>query len=318
METERIFKKEITKITITGVTGFVGQNLAKYLSDIDVLGISRDAKGINITYPELSLNIFNKQKAFIHLAGKSHDLKKTSDDKEYFEVNTELTKRLFDQFLESDCETFIYMSSVKAVADHADGILTENVKPNPLTVYGKSKLAAEEYILSRKNLKNKRVFVLRPCMIHGPNNKGNLNLLYSFVSKGIPYPFGKYSNRRSFVSVENLCFIIKELIFNSKIESGIYNIADDISLSTIDLVKVISEVLCKPTRILKLPKLFVRFIAKVGDLFSIPINSERLLKLTENYEVSNLKIKKAMQKQLPLTSSEGIKKTISSFLYNNK
>ena len=49
-------------------------------------------------------------------------------------------------------------------------------------------------------------------MIHGPNNKGNLNLLYSFVSKGIPYPFGKYENKRSFVSVENLCFVINELI----------------------------------------------------------------------------------------------------------
>ena len=301
------------KIAITGVTGFVGQNLARYLSDIDILGVSREAKGLNISYPELSLNIFNKQKAFIHLAGKAHDLKKTSDDKEYFKVNTELTKRLFDQFLKSDCETFIYMSSVKAVADQADGILTENVKPNPITVYGKSKFAAEEYILSRKNLKNKRVYILRPCMIHGPNNKGNLNLLFSFVLKGIPYPFGKYINRRSFVSVENLCFIIKELIDNTKIESGIYNIADDNSLSTIDLVKVISEVLCKPTRILKIPKLFVRFIAKVGDLFPLPINSERLLKLTENYEVSNLKIKKAIQKKLPLSSKEGIKKTITSF-----
>ena len=301
------------KIAITGVTGFVGQNLARYLSDIDVLGVSREAKGLNISYPELSLNIFNKQKAFIHLAGKAHDLKKTSDDKEYFEVNTELTKRLFDQFLKSDCETFIYMSSVKAVSDHADSILTENVKPNPITVYGKSKLAAEEYILSKKNLKDKRVYILRPCMIHGPNNKGNLNLLFSFVLKGIPYPFGKYINRRSFVSVENLCFIIKELIDNTKIESGIYNIADDNSLSTIDLVKVISEVLCKPTRILKIPKLFVRFIAKVGDLFPLPINSERLLKLTENYEVSNLKIKKAIQKKLPLSSKEGIKKTITSF-----
>ena len=301
------------KIAITGVTGFVGQNLARYLSDIDVLGVSREAKGLNISYAELSLNIFNKQKVFIHLAGKAHDKKKKSDDKEYFLVNTELTKKLFDQFLKSDCETFIYMSSVKAVADQANGVLTENVKPSPVTFYGKSKLAAEEYILSRKKLKNKRVYILRPCMIHGPNNKGNLNLLYSFVSKGIPYPFGKYLNKRSFVSVENLCFIINELIDNPKIESGIYNIADDTSLSTIDLVQVMSEVLCKPTRILKLPKLFVRFIAKVGDLFPIPINSERLLKLTENYEISNLKIKNAIQKKLPLSSSEGIKKTIASF-----
>ena len=301
------------KIAITGVTGFVGQNLARYLSDIDILGISREAKGINITYPELSLNILNNQKALIHLAGKAHDLKKTSDDKEYFEVNTELTKNLFDQFLKSDCETFIYMSSVKAVADVVDGVLTEDVIPNPKTVYGKSKLAAEVYILSKEIPKNKRVYILRPSMIHGPKNKGNLNLLYSFVSKGIPYPFGKFVNRRSFLSIENLCFIIKELINNKKIESGIYNIADDISLSTISLVKVISEVLCKPTRILKVPKLFVRFIAKIGDLLPIPLNSERLQKLTEDYEVSNLKIKNAIQKELPLNALDGVKKTIASF-----
>jgi nucleoside-diphosphate-sugar epimerase len=150
-------------------------------------------------------------------------------------------------------------------------------------------------------------------MIHGPNNKGNLNLLYNFVSKGIPYPFGRYVNKRSFVSVDNLCFIINELIDNPKIESGIYNIADDISLSTINLVQIMSEVLHKPTKIINFPKLFVSFIAKIGDFFPIPINSERLLKLTENYEVSNLKIKKAIQKKLPLSSIEGIKKTITSF-----
>ena len=79
------------------------------------------------------------------------------------------------------------MSSVKAVADVVDGILTEDVIPNPKTVYGKAKLAAEVYILSKEIPENKRVYILRPCMIHGPNNKGNLNLLYSLVSKGIPW-----------------------------------------------------------------------------------------------------------------------------------
>jgi nucleoside-diphosphate-sugar epimerase len=302
------------KVLITGITGFVGQNLKKYLKNQTIIGVSRQKseKEHVVSYDQVVQQLFDV-KSCIHLAGKAHDLKKTADDAAYFEANTELTKRLFDQFLESTCETFIYMSSVKAAADEVEGILTEEVTPNPVTVYGLSKLAAENYILSQEIPSNKRVYILRPCMIHGPNNKGNLNLLYSFVSKGIPYPFGKYINRRSFVSVENLCFIIKELIDNAKIESGIYNIADDTSLSTIDLVQIISEVLCKPARILKLPKLFVRLIAKVGDVVPIPINSERLLKLTENYEVSNLKIKNAIQKKIPLSSKEGIKKTIASF-----
>ena len=300
---------------ITGNKGFVGTNLTKFLQNKNnkIIGVSRTPNGQEIDYDNLNVSFLNGADSIIHLAGKAHDLKKTSDDAAYFEANTELTKRLFDQFLESDCETFIYMSSVKAVADHIDSVLTENVKPNPITVYGKSKLAAEGYILSKKNIKDKRVYILRPCMIHGPNNKGNLNLLFSFVLKGIPYLFGKYINRRSFVSVENLCFIINELIDNDKIASGIYNVADDDSMSTIDLVKLMSEVLGTPNRILKVPKLFISFLAKIGDFLPIPINSERLLKLTENYEVSNLKIKNAINKKLPLSSIEGIKKTITSF-----
>ena len=293
-------------ITITGSSGFVGQNLLRFLKkDNDLVPLSIR---------------FNQNKKFnlnssvvIHLAGKAHDLKKTFEDKEYYEANTELTKKVFNQFLESSSKVFIFMSSVKAAKDVVEGILSEDVIPDPVTVYGKSKLAAEEYILSKEIPKNKRVYILRPCMIHGPNNKGNLNLLFNFVSKGIPYPFGKYVNKRSFVSVDNLCFVIKELIENSKIESGIYNIADDISLSTIDLVQMMSEILCKPTRILKVPKLLIRFIAKLGDFLPLPINSERLIKLTENYEVSNLKIKNAIQKKLPISSSEGIKKTLISF-----
>jgi nucleoside-diphosphate-sugar epimerase len=150
-------------------------------------------------------------------------------------------------------------------------------------------------------------------MIHGPKNKGNLNLLYNFISKGIPYPFGKYENKRSFVSVENLCFIINELIDNASIASGIYNIADDESLSTKELVTVIGKTIDKPSKIVNTPKMIVNLLAKIGDFLPLPINSERVQKLVENYEVSNHKIKKAINKELPLSSKKGIEKTIASF-----
>ena len=300
---------------ITGNKGFVGLNLVSYLKDNkkDIIGVSRNPTIDELNYEDLNLKILNDAKSFIHLAGKAHDLKKTSEDSEYFEVNTELTKILFNQFLESECEVFIYMSSVKAAADIVEGLLTEDVVPNPVTVYGKSKLAAENYILSKKIPSTKRVYILRPCMIHGPHNKGNLNLLYSFVSKGIPYPFGKYENKRSFVSVENLCFIINELLENKSIQSGIYNIADDTSISTKELVSVIGRTIGKPSKIMNTPKFIVNLVAKIGDVLPLPINSERLNKLTENYEVSNEKIKKSIQKDLPLSAEKGIEKTITSF-----
>ena len=190
-------------IKITGITGFVGQNLSAYLEinrSNKIKGVSRSAKEAQIIpYEHLTSEEWNDTHVFIHLAGKAHDLKKISQGQEYFDVNTELTKQLFNQFLESTCETFIYMSSVKAVADTVEGVLTEEMEPNPKTVYGLSKLKAEEFLLKQPLPKGKRLYVLRPCMVHGPRNKGNLNLLYSFVSKRIPYPLGVYTNQRSFL-----------------------------------------------------------------------------------------------------------------------
>ena len=158
-------------IYLTGASGFVGKNLISYFKN--KIEIKKHVRGSEFLI---------KENTVIHLAGKAHDLKNISNKDEYYEVNTELTKQIFDSFLTSDSRVFIYMSSVKAVADSVVGILSEDYVPNPKTHYGKSKLLAESYILSQKLPSDKRVYILRPCMIHGPNNKGNLNLLYSFVS----------------------------------------------------------------------------------------------------------------------------------------
>ena len=239
-------------------------------------------------------------------------MKKTSNDADYYEVNFELTKRLYDQFLQSDADKFIYISSVKAAADTVVGILTEEVVTNPVTAYGKSKLLAEEYILA--NLpKDKKVYILRPCMIHGPGNKGNLNLLYSLVRKGFPWPLGAFDNQRSFLSIENLCFVIKELLSTETIPTGVYNVADEESLSTNELIALIANSQQKTNRILSISPRLISGLARIGDFLHLPLNSERLQKLTSSYVVSNAKIKTAIGKPLPVSSREGLLKTFKSF-----
>ncbi len=292
-------------IFITGSTGFVGENILKYFnSKFKFYRFSKNQQ-IKINHDVV-----------LHLAGKAHDLKNNSNIEEYYNSNTELTKNIFDAFLESDAKVFITLSSVKAVADALDCILTEEYVPNPKTHYGRSKLLAEQYILSINIPEGKRVYILRPCMIHGPGNKGNLNLLYKIISKGFPWPLGAYSNKRSFCSIDNLCFIINELTENDQIPSGIYNVTDDNPISTNDIIKIISKVLNKKLRILYIPKSIVLFLAHLGDLFKLPFNTERLMKLTENYIVSNEKIKKAINKQLPISAQNGLFKTINNFKYN--
>jgi nucleoside-diphosphate-sugar epimerase len=294
------------KITITGATGFVGTNLQNYLKT------SHELNSMSVRYePNQRFEI--KDDAIIHLSGKAHDLKKVSNPQDYYEANFELTKQLFDSFLLSKASVFIFMSTVKAVADTVEGILTEDVVPNPLTHYGIAKHQAEEYILNKKLSEGKRVYILRPCMIHGSGNKGNLNLLYQLVSKGLPWPLGNFQNERSFLSIENLCFVIKELLGNTSIPSGVYQVSDDDSLSTNQLIQLLGISLNKKSKILNISSSCIKGVAKLGDHLHLPLNSERLQKLTANYVVSNQKIVAAIGKPLPIQSKEGLLKTFQSF-----
>ena len=294
------------KVIITGGSGFVGINLQEYLMTSFML------QPISVRYL-LNQQFDINSEAIIHLAGKAHDLKKVSNSKDYYEANFELTKQLFDAFLKSEASVFIFMSTVKAVADEVVGILTEEAIPNPENHYGIAKLQAEQYILFHELPPRKRVYILRPCMIHGLGNKGNLNLLYSLVSKGFIWPLGAYENQRSFLSIENLCFVIKELLTQQNIPSGIYNVADDASLSTNELIQLIAVSQNKQARIFHISKGFITRMAKLGDYLHLPLNSERLQKLTESYVVSNSKIKQAIGKPFPVAAKDGLLKTFESF-----
>lgn len=294
------------KIIITGITGFVGQNLSKYLKKEgnSVQGLSLRGSWV----------LEKKSDVLIHLAGKAHDTANTSSQSEYFKVNTDLTKSLFDEFLNSEIKDFIYFSSVKATADTIDRILDEDHLSSPHTPYGKSKLLAEEYLLSKNLPESKRLFIIRPCMIHGPGNKGNLNLLYQVVEKGIPWPLAAFENKRSFLSIDNLNYLIVEMIKNNNIASGIYNFADDNFISTNELIEIIGEASGKKSKLWKISSGFITSIAKLGDKIKLPLNSERLKKLTESYMVSNFKIKNELNiEKLPISAKEGLIKTIKSF-----
>lgn len=310
-------------ILITGVHGFVGSNLVQHLAPrhaiygLDILSPEKD--GIVKTYQWNAVDeeTLPHVDAIIHLAGKAHDTKNRSSADVYFAVNTELTKKMYDYFLKSGTKKFIFFSSVKAAADRVEGeLVDETVVPAPKGPYGESKIAAEEYIRSMEDVRERNgqsTYILRPCMIHGPGNKGNLNLLYNMVCKGIPWPLGAFENKRSFTSIDNLCHIIDGLL-SKDIESGVYNINDDEAVSTNELIGIICAAIGKKAHIWNIPRGMMEACAKTGDLLHLPLNTERLRKLTENYVSSNAKIKQALGiGELPVRAKDGLMRTIKSF-----
>lgn len=325
-------------ILITGVHGFVGSNLVQALSKehtiygLDIVSPIKEGVKFTFSWDDLDKgDMIPEVDAIIHLAGKAHDTKNKSAADVYFKVNTGLTQKIFDCFLVHPCcKKFVFFSTAKAAADKVEGVLTEDVVPEPVGPYGESKIAAEKYILEkfkeflaepngkaeRNGLtvqKDKQVYIFRPCMIHGPGNKGNLNLLYNFVKKGLPWPLGAFENRRTFTSIGNICFAV-EGVLTKDVPSGIYNMGDDEALSTNELIEEICKSLGKKTHIWKLPKGLMYGVAKIGDFLHLPLNSERLRKLTENYISSNGKMKRALGvERMPVDARAGLETTLANF-----
>lgn len=280
-------------VLITGSHGFVGTNLIESFESTCHI-ISWDARE-DKPLPDVD--------AVIHLAGLAHDTKHTIGDEKYFEVNTELTKRIYNRFLDSSAKKFIFFSSIKA----QDGD----------TAYAVSKREAEIAISQKEEVrreKGKEVYILRPCMIHGKGNKGNLNLLVKWVKKGLPWPLAAFENRRSFASMGNVSFVVDQLL-KKDIESGIYNVCDDATVSTNKLIELICESLGKKALLWRVPQGFIKCIAKIGDVLHMPLNTERLWKLTENYVVSNRDIKFALGvDRMPVEAKEGFRESIRSLI----
>jgi nucleoside-diphosphate-sugar epimerase len=358
----------LARVLITGSSGFVGQNLATFLAsrkhqlwsldrsarrsvpsatvpsasvDSTVRADAREALPqpspftASVSWDELDRIPWSKLDAVVHLAGKAHDTKNVSDPQAYFTINAGLTHRLIDRITATSRDAsspikFVLFSSVKAAADSVSGELTEDVPPNPMTPYGQSKLEAERIVTAAAESHPGLIlpYLLRPCMIHGPGNKGNLNLLYSLVRKGIPWPLGAFDNRRSFVSIDNVCHVVEALLDHDTpthdtpthdtpthdTPPGTYNLADDEPISTNRLIGLIAEALGRKPHVWRCPAPLVRAAAMAGDRLRLPLNRERLQKLTESYVVSNRKIKAALGwDRFPLAAEEGISRTLRSF-----
>lgn len=312
------------RVLITGITGFLGKSLVGYFQNnehIKLYGHSRDAAKATIEFHENGIEILQEIDSevlneyridiIIHLAGIAHDLTGKYREDDYRKVNLDNTKSLYDQFLSSEASTFVFVSSIKAVVDHLDRVIDEEYPPTPDGAYGKSKLFAEQYIRQNEQ-PGKLTYILRPCMVHGPGNKGNLNLLYKFVKKGIPFPLGAFDNKRSFLSVENFCVVIENII-SGVLKQGTYHLADSESLSTNELVKLMGHCIGKKVVILHIPKTLIFAIAKLGSWFHQPFDKKNIEKLTENMVVSNKKLLLNLGRNLPVSARQGLLKTIKSF-----
>jgi nucleoside-diphosphate-sugar epimerase len=304
-------------ILITGIHGFVGSSLVEAFKGEHLIygldNVTSAMESVEKTFTYAEMKHIPEVDVVIHLAGKSIDTNELSKVLEYFENNAGLTKCVFDWFLHSKAGMFVYMSSVKAAANEVKGLpLTEDMEPKPFGALGESKLLAEQYILSQWS-GSKKVYVFRPAFMYCGLVNVNLKRMYNWVKDGWPYPFGQFECRRSFTSMGNLNFVLKQM-FEKNIPGGIYNISDDGTLRACEVFELIGRVLNKKARIWHLNKYLLRFIARIGTKWHGRFNLHEYRKLNCNFVVSNDKIKQALGiEKMPVSTVDGLTDSILGF-----
>jgi nucleoside-diphosphate-sugar epimerase len=179
-----------------------------------------------------------------------------------------------------------------------------------LNVYSESKLLAENYILSQKAT-NKKIYILRPAVVVGPELKGNLKTLVQYVNSRLPWFFNSFNNSITILDLRNLSFIIKQILSEkNEIPPGIYQIGNYEPIEVRRLIKIMQVKRRMKSNLLSVPKNVIHLIFKVGDALKLPfLNLKTLDKLVLDSQISTKKISKYIP-NLPFNNDE----TINEFL----
>ena len=307
-------------VLVTGANGFVGKHLCDFLrvrnyrvrSAVRALasaGSPEDEEVVQIGNIDEKTDwreALDGADAVVHLAARAHVLDESAADPlaEFRKVNTAGTERLALQAADAGVARLIYISSVKAAADMTKRPSLESDAPTPSDPYGQSKKEAEELLLRIAQQGQIETVIVRPPLVYGPGVGGNFFRLLNVVHKRIPLPLRSIENRRSLVSVYNLCDLIAHCIEHPHAANQVFNVSDDCDMSTPQLLRAIGCAMNRRTFLVPLPSTVMR------KVFSILGRAEDFDRLFGSLQVSIDKAEEVIEWSPLMSFDEGLKKTV--------
>lgn len=267
------------RIAVTGANGFIGQELCPYLQEqlkADIVTLTRTPlvignKALSFSASDEQLiSTLSQVDCLIHLAAKAHS---NATAAELERDNLILSERVARLAIAAKIPRVIYISSIKVNGDSTQGRspFTADETPLPDDDYGRSKLASE--LILKKHLANTPtdLVIIRPPLVYGSNNKGNLKSLEKLIRLGLPLPFANLNNQRDLVSIENLCALISLTVAHPNAANQTFLVSDGISRSTKEIVQLLAKNQHKQIRFFKMPDWVFALLTKYK-----PQISERL------------------------------------------
>lgn len=309
----------MAKILITGATGFIGRSLVPALlsegHDVRcaVLQLDSTLQAEQIVINNLEVHTdwtdaLRNVEIVIHLAARVHIMKEyaTSSLDEYCKINSIATKNFVEQAAQNNVKRFIFLSTIKVHGEFSQNNLpfSEDCRTQPEDPYAKSKLYAEQFIQEICQNARMEFVILRPPLVYGPYVKANFLRILQLVDKKWPLPFGSIYNKRTFIYIDNLVSAISAVVSEPSAANQVYLVADDCSWSLTQLVQTLSRKMNTKLFLIPIPVQILIFLFKLCGLKNINT------RLFSSLEVSNEKIKSQLEWTPPVSSIDGLEKTV--------
>lgn len=280
---ERKNNVSMTKILITGATGFIGRHLISNLSsehqhyslraavrnDSDLLSkqVEQYVIGDFMGRPEWGAAVKSCEMV-IHLAGITGVEKKATPEgeKRLQVVNVESAKALAEAAVKAGVKRFVFLSSVKVCGDTSNEPIAEDHLIQCEDGYARSKYLAEQQIFAVAEGTTMDVVIVRPPLVYGPGVKGNFSKLISLAGCGWPLPIGGVENQRTLCGVDNLNDFIIAALEHPRAANEVFCVGDGKALSTVELIQLLGHAQNKQIKIVpysgRAIKLLLKLIGK--------------------------------------------------------
>ena len=270
------------KICVTGASGFIGKALCVQLlkeqysvvatvrnTKLPSLSAQKNLKISEIANIDINSNwseILSGINCIIHCAARVHVIKESEVDSLsiYRRINVEGTRNLAQQAFSAGVKRLIFLSSIKVNGENTNGSYFKHTDtPFPKDAYSISKWEAEQVLQEISKQTGLEVVIVRVPLVYGKEVKGNFLHLLNIVAKGIPLPFSKVKNLRSFLGLDNLINFLIHCIHHPKASGQTFLLSDGEDISTCDLIKKLAKGMQKPSRLFPAPIFFLRFLGRV-------------------------------------------------------
>ncbi|WP_135081447.1 SDR family oxidoreductase [Terasakiella sp. SH-1] len=313
----------MTRVLVTGATGFVGSRLCQFLNEqsISVRGSTRrppHTHNQKIEYINIGdiNNDTNWQDALknidivVHCAARVHIMNDIADNplEEFRKTNVEGTRQLADQAAQHGVKRFIFLSSIKVNGESSSPNFPfkNSDRPHTEDPYGQSKWEAEQALNAIAAKSNMEVCIIRPSLIYGPGVKANFKRLQNLATKGWPVPFGSLNNLRSYVFIDNLCDCIKICLTHPQAANQTFLISDGHDLSVRQLYEKLCFAQGHKAKLINIPAKWMELIAKVLG------KQDQVGRLTQYLQVDSTPLQSKLGWQPPVSVDQAIELSCSA------